>query len=174
MVRLRLVAWVLSAALMGLGGALWAQYNLAFGPRQFFFPQTFAVLAMIVVGGLASVSGAVIGASVITIATEVLRRVEDGGADLGPLHVPGTQGMTPIALALMILLVLRVRRDGLVGCPKSTMHSRAGARGRDGRAHDRRSDQPRGRRGHRRPLVTAGAPTSCTTSTRPASSTASR
>ena len=55
-VRLRLGAWVLSAALMGAGGALWAQYNLAFGPRQFFFAQTFAVLAMIVVGGLASVS----------------------------------------------------------------------------------------------------------------------
>jgi branched-chain amino acid transport system permease protein len=114
-VRLRLLAWVLSGALMGAGGALWAQYNLAFGPRQFFFAQTFAVLAMIVVGGLSSVSGAVIGASVITIATEVLRRVEDGGADLGPLHVPGAQGMTPIALALMILLVLRLRRDGLVG-----------------------------------------------------------
>ena len=114
-VRLRLLAWVLSGALMGAGGALWAQYNLAFGPRQFFFAQTFAVLAMIVVGGFSSVSGAVIGASVITIATEVLRRVEDGGADLGPLHVPGAQGMTPIALALMILLVLRLRRDGLVG-----------------------------------------------------------
>ena len=45
----------MSAALMGAGGALWAQYNLAFGPRQFFFTQTFAVLAMIVVGGIASV-----------------------------------------------------------------------------------------------------------------------
>ena len=41
---------------MGAGGGLWAQYNIAFGPRQFFFAQTFAVLAMIVVGGLASVA----------------------------------------------------------------------------------------------------------------------
>jgi branched-chain amino acid transport system permease protein len=114
-VRLRLVAWVLSGALMGAGGALWAQYNLAFGPRQFFFAQTFSVLAMIVVGGLASVSGAVLGATVVTIASETLRRIEDGGADVGPLHIPGQQGMTPIALSLLILLVLRWRRDGLVG-----------------------------------------------------------
>jgi branched-chain amino acid transport system permease protein len=114
-VRLRLGAWVLSGALMGTGGALWAQYNLAFGPRQFFFAQTFSVLAMIVVGGLASVSGAVLGATIVTVANETLRRVEDGGADVGPLHIPGVQGMTPIALALLILFVLRWRRDGLVG-----------------------------------------------------------
>jgi branched-chain amino acid transport system permease protein len=106
---------VLSGALMGAGGALWAQYNLAFGPRQFFFTQTFAVLAMIVVGGIASVSGAVIGASVVTVANEALRRVEDGGADIGPIHLPDVQGMTPIGLALLILIVLRFRRDGLVG-----------------------------------------------------------
>jgi branched-chain amino acid transport system permease protein len=114
-VRLRLGAWVLSGALMGAGGARWAQYNLAFGPRQFFFTQTFSVLAMIVVGGMASVSGAVIGASTVTLANELLRRIEDGGADVGPLHIPGVQGLTPIALALLILIVLRVRRDGLVG-----------------------------------------------------------
>ena len=100
---------------MGAGGGLWAQYNIAFGPRQFFFAQTFAVLAMIVVGGLASVSGAVIGATVVTAASETLRRIEDGGADVGPLHIPGANGMTSIALALLILIVLRWRRDGLVG-----------------------------------------------------------
>jgi branched-chain amino acid transport system permease protein len=114
-VRLRLGAWVLSGALMGCGGALWAQYNLAFGPRQFFFAQTFSILAMLVVGGIASVSGAVLGAAVVTVATEVLRRVEDGGADVGPVHLPAIQGLTPIAVALLILVVLRLRRDGLAG-----------------------------------------------------------
>ena len=113
-VRLRLGAWVLSSALMGAAAALGAvQHRL--GPRQFFFAQTFAVLAMIVVGGLASVSGAVIGATVVTAASETLRRIEDGGADVGPLHIPGANGMTSIALALLILIVLRWRRDGLVG-----------------------------------------------------------
>ena len=36
-----------------------AQYNLAFAPQQFYFDQTFNLLAMLVVGGLANVSGAV-------------------------------------------------------------------------------------------------------------------
>ena len=49
-VRLRYAGWILSGAIMGMGGAIWAQYNLAFDPKQFFFTQTFNILAMIVVG----------------------------------------------------------------------------------------------------------------------------
>lgn len=103
--RLRLVAWVLSASLMGIGGAVWAQYNLAFGPQQFSFDQTFSLLAMLVVGGLANVSGAVLGAFVVTLATEVVRRIEDN------THI---EGLTAIAIALTILIVLRVRPSGLI------------------------------------------------------------
>ena len=73
---------------MGAGGGLWAQYNIAFGPRQFFFAQTFAVLAMIVVGGLASVSGAVIGATVVTAfgETTVSKRVSHAPASAAALE----------------------------------------------------------------------------------------
>ena len=105
-VRLRWVAWTISGALMAMGGALWAQYNIAFGPKQFFFAQTFNLLAMLVVGGLASVSGAVIGVTAVTAAFEILRRVED------KVEQPG---ITQMAIALLILLVLYRRSDGLMG-----------------------------------------------------------
>jgi branched-chain amino acid transport system permease protein len=105
-VRLRYVAWILSGAIMGMGGASWAQYNLAFDPKQFFFTQTFNILAMIVVGGLASVSGAVIGALTVTLTTEVMRRLEDDA---------GIPGLTQMVVALLILFVLYRRPDGLVG-----------------------------------------------------------
>jgi branched-chain amino acid transport system permease protein len=105
-VRLRYIAWILSGAIMGMGGAIWAQYNLAFDPKQFFFTQTFNILAMIVVGGLASVSGAVIGAMTVTLTTEIMRRVEDS-ADI--------PGLTQMVVALLILFVLYRRPDGLVG-----------------------------------------------------------
>jgi len=105
-VRLRFVAWVLSGFLMGMGGALWAQFNIAFGPRQFFFAQTFNLLAMLVVGGLASASGAVIGAFTITAVFELMRRAEER------IDVPG---ITQIVVAALILVVLYVRRDGLMG-----------------------------------------------------------
>lgn len=105
-VRLRFVAWTLSGALMAMGGALWAEYNLAFGPRQFFFAQTFNLLAMLVVGGLASVSGAVTGAVVVTVTFEVMRRIEE------QVDVPG---ITQIVVALLILVVLYRRPEGLMG-----------------------------------------------------------
>jgi branched-chain amino acid transport system permease protein len=105
-VRLRYIGWILSGGIMGMGGAIWAQYNLAFDPKQFFFTQTFNILAMIVVGGLASVSGAVIGAMTVTLTTEIMRRVEDSA---------GIPGLTQMVVALLILFVLYRRPDGLVG-----------------------------------------------------------
>lgn len=109
-VRLRFSAWVLSGILMGMGGALWAGFNIAFGPKQFFFAQTFNLLAMIVVGGLATVSGGIVGAFVITAVFEVMRRLEER------IEVPG---ITQIVVALLILLVLYCRPNGLTGLRES-------------------------------------------------------
>lgn len=105
-VRLRFGAWVLSGFLMAMGGALWAQFNIAFGPKQFFFAQTFNLLAMLVVGGLASTSGAIVGAFTITAVFELMRRAEE------QIDVPG---ITQIVVATIILVVLYFRRDGLMG-----------------------------------------------------------
>ena len=105
-VRLRYVAWIVSAGLMGLGGAIWSQYNLAFDPSQFYLPLTFTLLAIVVVGGLGSVSGVVVGAALITVVQEVVRRIEEDTS---------ITGLTQITVALMILAVLYARPAGLVG-----------------------------------------------------------
>jgi branched-chain amino acid transport system permease protein len=105
-VRLRYVAWIVSAALMGLGGAVWSQYNLAFDPSQFYLPLTFTLLAIVVVGGIGSVSGVVVGAALITVVQEIMRRVEEDAS---------ITGLTQITVALLILAVLYARPTGLVG-----------------------------------------------------------
>jgi branched-chain amino acid transport system permease protein len=105
-VLLRWIAWPVSGFIMGMGGGLWAEYNVAFGPRQFFFSLTFALLAVLVVGGLGSVSGAVLGAVIVTAASEIMRRLEDR---------TGIGGLANIAVSLMILLVLYRRPDGILG-----------------------------------------------------------
>jgi branched-chain amino acid transport system permease protein len=105
-VLLRWMAWAVSGFVMGMGGAVWAEYNIAFGPRQFFFTLTFSLLAVLVVGGLGSVSGAVLGAVVVTAASEIMRRVEDRS---------GIGGLADMAVALLILLVLYRRPDGVLG-----------------------------------------------------------
>ena len=61
---------------------------------------------MLVVGGLASVSGGVVGAVTVTAVFEVMRRFED------QIEVPG---ITQIIVAAMILAVLYRRPNGLMG-----------------------------------------------------------
>lgn len=116
-VRLRYLAWIVSAGLMGAGGAVWAQYNLAFDPGQFYLPLTFTLLAIVTVGGLASVSGAVVGAGLITLVQELVRRVEGD---------TGITGLTQICVALLILAVLYMRPSGLLGAVE--LHERVGRR----------------------------------------------
>lgn len=105
-VRLRWIAWVLSAVLMGVGGALFAAQNVAFSPRQFYFTVTFTLFAILVIGGLPSVTGAVVGAAAVTVVSELLRRLE---------VVVGVEGLQQIAVALIILMMLRFRPGGLLG-----------------------------------------------------------
>jgi branched-chain amino acid transport system permease protein len=106
LIRLRWLAWTLSGGIMGVGGALWAQYNIAVGPGQFFFETTFLLLAMLVLGGLGSVSGAVVGVVIVTAVSELMRRVEAG---------IGILGLGQIVVALLIIVVLLRRPDGVMG-----------------------------------------------------------
>lgn len=113
-IRVRLAGWVVSALLMGAGGALWAQNILAFGPDQFFFSQTFTFLSMLVIGGLSSVTGAVAGAAIVTLVSELLRNLETGLV-IGALRIPELPGLVQLAVAVLIMVVLIVRPAGLFG-----------------------------------------------------------
>jgi branched-chain amino acid transport system permease protein len=111
-IRVRYAAWLLSAALMGAAGSLWAQSVIAFNANQFYFTITFALLAMLVIGGRTSVSGAVAGAAIITFLSDTLARVEQG-VRLGPWNLPRVTGTVQFAIALLIIIMLIVRPEGL-------------------------------------------------------------
>jgi len=114
-VKVRLAGWVVSALLMGAGGALWSQNSLAFGPNQFYYVQTFALLSMLVIGGLGSVTGAFVGVGVVTIVSELLRKLENGFT-IGPwITVPELPGLVQLMIALLIMVVLVLRPRGLLG-----------------------------------------------------------
>ena len=65
--RYRLAAMVVSAFITGLGGALFAQYVGTFGADAFFLQVTFLTLAMLVIGGVNSLSGVVVGSAFIPV-----------------------------------------------------------------------------------------------------------
>lgn len=111
--RSRLAAWVLSAVIAGVGGVLYAHFILGFAPEQFFFDLTFTLLVMVVLGG-PTVSGAVVGATAVTVATEILRRGERGFS-LGPIEIEQAFGLTTIGLGLAVLGTMILRQNGLLG-----------------------------------------------------------
>ena len=110
----RLLAWTLSAALAALAGVLLGHYLGVFSPREFYFQITFATLAMLIVGGIASVSGAVVGAILVTGLIETLRGLEES-LNSNFFEEPTVFGLTDIGLSLAILAVLFWRRNGLFG-----------------------------------------------------------
>jgi len=102
-------AWVVSAFLMGVGGALYGHYIIAFSAGEFYFAATFNIVLMLVIGGMTSVSGAVVGTIFVTVLKEALRRVETGPLD------GQYPGFTELLLAAVLLLVLIWRPRGLTG-----------------------------------------------------------
>ncbi|MEM7122305.1 MAG: branched-chain amino acid ABC transporter ATP-binding protein/permease [Pseudomonadota bacterium] len=110
----RLLAWTVSGGVAALAGVLLAHYLGVYSPKEFYFQITFAILVMLIVGGMTSVSGAVIGAIAVTVMIELLRSAEDRlNADY--FGEPTVFGLTDIGLSLAILAILFWRREGLFG-----------------------------------------------------------
>jgi branched-chain amino acid transport system permease protein len=104
--RLRGVALVLSAFIVGLAGGVYAQQLGSFNPDVFYLDLTFLTLAMLVVGGINSLSGAVVGALVLSVMSQLLRYVESS---------LGRPGLTEVSFALITILILVLRPSGITG-----------------------------------------------------------
>lgn len=108
----RVAAFTLSAFLTGVAGGLLAMYLGSFNPDAFYLAITLLTLAMLVVGGAASLSGAVIGTMVIVIMRELLRGVERG-VSVGSFSVPSFNGLQELGTAVVMLAILLLRPAGL-------------------------------------------------------------
>jgi branched-chain amino acid transport system permease protein len=104
--RPRLLAFVLSAAFTAVAGALWGHFITSFSPSTFYFDLTFRVITMLVVGGMGSVSGSVIGPTLILLITEGLRRLEDSSQ---------LYGISGLLLSILLIVIIIVRPQGLFG-----------------------------------------------------------
>lgn len=110
--RTRLIAFVLSALFVGIGGGLYAHFLGVLTVNVFYMDLTFVVLSMLIVGGMASLTGAVVGVVSVTAIVEVLRAFETSVPVMGHLlQLP--KGSQEIGLGLVLGLVLVFRPGGL-------------------------------------------------------------
>ena len=113
---LRLGAFVLGAFVCGVAGALYGHFLGTLRVESFYLDPTFLLVTMLVVGGMRSLTGAVVGCLVISLLAELLRLVEVG------VPLPGTgvrlaaaPGFGDVVLAALMLLILIFRPNGITG-----------------------------------------------------------
>jgi len=86
--RYKLVCFILSAGVAGLAGALMANQNLYVGPALMHWKQSAEVLVMVILGGMKSLAGPILGAVALLMAEEVLSNyTEHWMIILGPLLI---------------------------------------------------------------------------------------
>lgn len=125
--RERLIAFVISAFFVALGGVLYAHFLGTVTANTFYLDITFVTLAMLVVGGMRSLTGACLGTVAVSAISEGFRTIERG-VSVGGLEVAAPPGLQEIALALIMLAILIFRPQGLVAGYELRLPWRPGAR----------------------------------------------
>jgi branched-chain amino acid transport system permease protein len=108
------VALLFSVGLVAFGVVLRTQVFGSITPSQFFFDFTLLTVAMLIVGGMSSVTGAIVGVVVITVGSEFTRFLGDGPRFVG-FDWPVLPGLTGLFLGGAILAVMLLRPAGIVG-----------------------------------------------------------
>lgn len=98
--RYKVMAFVISSALAGAGGALLAHFDGYLNPKSFEFIKSFEILIMIILGGLGSIIGSILGAILLTILPEALR---------------GFAEYRMVIYSLLLIVLMITRPQGLLG-----------------------------------------------------------
>lgn len=72
-VRLKLLAFTIGAGIAGLAGAIFASVQQGVYPSEFMLPLLITIYAALILGGLGSIPGVLIGAFIMVVLPEVLR-----------------------------------------------------------------------------------------------------
>lgn len=111
-VYVRWLAFILSAFMAGIGGGLYAHFITSFTPNAFYLHETFVILAMLVIGGPTTVTGAVYGAIIVTVIYQSLRWVENTMNTTQVVEF-NIVGLTEVALGIIMIAMLILRPGGL-------------------------------------------------------------
>src|ERR1051325_11681108 len=98
--RYKVLSFVISSMFAGIAGALFGHYTMYLHPNSFLFTTSFYLIIMIVVGGLGTIEGAVLGATLVTVVLEVFRQ-------FGPFRL--------VNFSVLLILIMLYRPQGLVG-----------------------------------------------------------
>ena len=99
-VRFKLLAFVIGTAMAGVGGALYAHFMRFISASDFAFPLSVSLLSMVVLGGMGTLWGPILGAFIIGVLPEVFRPLVD---------------YRILFYTMLLLLMIRFQPGGLLG-----------------------------------------------------------
>ena len=111
--RQRLIAFTLSGLLAGFAGGLYV-HLLPLNTETMYLDLTFITLAMLVIGGMTSLWGAVVGALAVSGLDSLLAEAENG-LDVGGISIDLPSGTRIVVVGALMALVLILRPSGLTG-----------------------------------------------------------
>jgi len=103
----KLQAFAIGAAFAGFAGALLASWQRSVFPENFLFTESINVLAMVIIGGIGSLAGVILGAAVIVALPEIFREF---------------QAYRLLVFGLMLMVVMIFRPQGLL-VPRQTKNA---------------------------------------------------
>lgn len=130
MYRHRLLSLVVSAFFTGVSGALLGHSIGVLNPDSFYLNITFISLAMLVVGGIGSLSGAVVGVLAVSVLVEALARLE-AGLTIGETTFALPSGAQQILIGVAMIVMLILRPTGLTRGREIQFGLRRGGAGPD-------------------------------------------
>ena len=101
--KMKILAFALGASWAGIAGVFFAGRYAFISPESFTFLETVLVLSMVVLGGMGSITGVIIGAALLTILPEVFR---------------GFQDYRMLVFGGVLVLMMVFRPQGLIGNPR--------------------------------------------------------
>ena len=99
--------FVVAGMMAGIAGSMYAHYFTFVGPDSFDVNVSIFVLSMVLVGGMGTLWGPVLGAGLLIVLPEMLRFLPFAGATLGPLR--------QIAYSAVLVAFCFLRPSGLIG-----------------------------------------------------------
>jgi branched-chain amino acid transport system permease protein len=101
-VRIKLLAYMLGAVWAGIAGSILAVQQTAIDPTSFTYVQSVQILIIVVLGGIGSIPGSILGAAVVVVFPELARNLPNIGS-----ANPQQYRLLIFAIALILLMIFR-------------------------------------------------------------------
>jgi branched-chain amino acid transport system permease protein len=86
---------------------------VSINPQVFNLAFVFQIIAMLAIGGIGTISGAILGAAIVTFLTEILLPIQEGFS-LFSLQVPPLIGLVNLLMAILLIVIMIYRPDGIM------------------------------------------------------------